>query len=60
MRRMLWMVLIGMVGWMVTAGCASQPLVRPQPTTQETRGNADRSFEKLKQEEGERGGAISK
>ena len=42
------------VGW---AACASEhPMGPVQPTPQQVRGNADRAFEKLKQEEHQRAG----
>lgn len=42
------------LGW---AACASEHPKGPiQPTPQQVRGNADRAFEKLKQEEHERAG----
>ncbi len=40
---------------MSLVGCAGEPpKAPPQPTPQAVRGNADRTFEKLKQEERER------
>ena len=42
-------------GWFLIVGCAgdpSKPL--PQPTPQQTRGDSDRFFEKMKPEERER------
>ena len=36
-------------------GCASEPPPPPTPSTKEIRGNSDRYFEKMKQEERERG-----
>jgi len=39
------------------AGCSSSPPPAPaQPTTQQIRGDSDRFFDKMKQEEKERGG----
>lgn len=49
-----------LVGGMVTAmvfvlGCASeQPKPMSQPSSEQVKGNADRAFDRLKQEEGER------
>ncbi|MBI5855276.1 MAG: hypothetical protein HZB35_08650 [Nitrospirae bacterium] len=38
-------------------GCSSSPPPAPaQPTTQQIRGDSDRFFDKMKQEEKERGG----
>jgi hypothetical protein len=36
-------------------GCASEPPPPSTPSTKEIRGNSDRYFEKMKQEERERG-----
>ncbi len=51
---------MGYVCWCVmvvlaVAGCASdKPKPMPQPSSEQVKGNADRTFEKLKQEERER------
>lgn len=53
-----WMTVVGglIIGGTVVAGCSS-PETKPmaQPSTQDVRGHADRAFDKLKQEEQERG-----
>jgi len=47
--------LMGFVLCSVVGACAGdQPKPIPQPTTDQVRGHADRTFEKLKQEEQER------
>ncbi|GAB1723305.1 MAG: hypothetical protein GDA65_17255 [Nitrospira sp. CR1.1] len=51
---------IGLVGGIVTAmvlvvGCASEkPKPMAQPSSEQVKGSADRAFDRLKQEEGER------
>ncbi len=51
---------IGMIGGIVAAvvlvvGCASEkPKPMAQPSSEQVKGNADRAFDRLKQEEGER------
>ncbi len=40
---------------LITACATDQPKPLPQPTPDQVRGHADRTFEKLKQEEQERG-----
>ncbi|MGQ0811259.1 MAG: hypothetical protein ACT4OO_08550 [Nitrospiraceae bacterium] len=41
------------------SSCSSQPSkATPQPTPEQVRSNADRTFDKLKQEERERGGGA--
>jgi len=39
---------------MVTIGCSSEPKPMAQPTPDQVRGHADKTFDKLKQEERER------
>jgi hypothetical protein len=47
--------LMGFVLCLVVGACAGdQPKPIPQPTADQVRGHADRTFEKLKQEEQER------
>jgi hypothetical protein len=47
--------LMGFVLCSVVGACAGdQPKPTPQPTVDQVRGHADRTFEKLKQEEQER------
>lgn len=45
---------------MLLAGCAASKEPKPmqQPSAQDVRGNADRAFEKLKQEETQRDGTV--
>jgi hypothetical protein len=44
------------VGLVMLAGCSgNEPKPMVQPTTDQVRGHADRGFDKLKQEEQERG-----
>jgi hypothetical protein len=44
------------VGMLVLSGCSSnEPKPMAQPTPDQVRGHADRGFDKLKQEEKERG-----
>ncbi len=51
---------VGMVGGIVAAvvlvvGCASEkPKPMAQPSSEQVKGSADRAFDRLKQEEGER------
>ena len=51
---------IGMVGGIIAAtvlviGCASEkPKPMAQPSSEQVKGSADRAFDRLKQEEGER------
>lgn len=42
-------------GYLSLAGCAEDQPKTSSPSSKEVRGNSDRSFEKLKQEERERG-----
>jgi len=45
---------------LTVAGCSSdQPKPMPQPTPDQVRSHGDRTFDKLKQEEQERGGQPS-
>ncbi|SLM48430.1 protein of unknown function [Nitrospira japonica] len=45
---------------LATAGCSSeQPKPMPQPTPDQVRSHGDRTFDKLKQEEQERGAQPS-
>ena len=49
-------ILVGVAG-LTWAGCSSSPPPAPAPpTTQQIRGDSDRFFDKMKQEEKERGG----
>ena len=51
------MVTLVGVAALTWAGCSSSPPPAPtQPTTQQIRGDSDRFFDKMKQEEKERGG----
>lgn len=51
---MVTLVGVAVLTW---AGCSSSPPPAPaQPTTQQIRGDSDRFFDKMKQEEKERGG----
>lgn len=45
---------------LLIAGCSSSKEPKPmqQPSVQDVRGNADRAFDKLKQEEKQRDGAV--
>jgi len=58
--RSAWSFGIGMVGGLAVAlvmlaGCASEkPKPMAQPSAEQVKGNADRGFDRLKQEEGER------
>lgn len=55
-----WSLGVGMVGGLAVvvgllAGCASEkPKPMAQPSSEQVKGNADRTFDRLKQEEGER------
>lgn len=55
-----WSFGVGMVGGLAVvvgllAGCASEkPKPMAQPSSEQVKGNADRTFDRLKQEEGER------
>jgi len=43
------------VGLVLVAGCASEkPKPMAQPSSEQVKGSADRAFDRLKQEEGER------
>ena len=56
-RVTLGVVLCGLLisGLAMITGCSSEPpKTMQQPTSEQVRGNADRSFDKLKQEERER------
>jgi len=44
---------------LLTACANDQPKPIPQPTPDQVRGHTDRAFEKLKQEEQERGSQLS-
>lgn len=55
-----WSLGVGVVGGLAVvvgllAGCASEkPKPMAQPSSEQVKGNADRGFDRLKQEEGER------
>ena len=50
---------LGIVGCLVITACASDtPKGPPPPTPDQVRSHADRTFEKLKQEEKERGTQV--
>ena len=59
-RKSAWSLGIVMVGVLAVvvgllAGCASEkPKPMPQPSSEQVKGGADRVFDRLKQEEGER------
>jgi hypothetical protein len=56
MRQRGTAMVIGVFVLLLITACASdQPKPLPQPTPDQVRGHADRTFEKLKQEEQERG-----
>jgi outer membrane biogenesis lipoprotein LolB len=50
-------ILLGMAAVVLLAACSSkEPKPMAQPTPDQVRGHADQGFDKLKQEERERGG----
>lgn len=51
MQKSLVALLAGVVGVMLGAGCASKPVPAPSPTKQEVMSDADRFFEKMKEDE---------
>lgn len=59
-KRSAWSLGVVMVGGLAVvagllAGCASEkPKPMAQPSAEQVKGNADRGFDRLKQEEGER------
>lgn len=49
-------IIAGLFGFPLIMACAGeQPKSAPQPTAEQVRSHADRAFDKLKQEEQERG-----
>lgn len=59
-KRSAWALGVGMVGCLavglvLVTGCASEkPKPMAQPSSEQVKGSADRAFDRLKQEEGER------
>ncbi|HNA27433.1 MAG TPA: hypothetical protein PKJ04_07385 [Nitrospira sp.] len=59
-KRCAWFRGLGMIGAVgiavvLVAGCASEkPKPMAQPSSEQVKGSADRAFDRLKQEEGER------
>jgi hypothetical protein len=53
-RRITGYVMAGILLMTMTACSSEQPKPQAQPTPDQVRGHADRSFDKLKQEEQER------
>ena len=55
MQQSAVVIIVGLSVFSLITACASdQPKPLPQPTPDQVRGHADRTFEKLKQEELER------
>ncbi len=53
--RQVGVVVGGIIAAMVFVGCASdKPKPMAQPSSEQVKGGADRAFDRLKQEEGER------
>ena len=53
--RPVGVVVGGIIAAMVLGGCASdKPKPMAQPSSEQVKGGADRAFDRLKQEEGER------
>lgn len=54
-QRVLLLAVAIVIGGVTLAGCAADPSGPPSPSQKETRSNSDRFFDKMKQEERERG-----
>ncbi|ULA66061.1 MAG: hypothetical protein LZF62_50045 [Nitrospira sp.] len=53
--RVISLVGVIVAAMVVTVGCAGEkPKPMAQPSSEQVKGNADRAFDRLKQEEGER------
>ena len=56
MQHAMWAIVLGIVGSLVITACASDPpKSATPPTPDQVRSHGDRTFDKLKQEEKERG-----
>lgn len=53
--RICYGILCGVVGVLLTIGCADKPKPMPQPTPAQTRSDSDRFFDKMKQDERDQG-----